>query len=84
MENIGETNVNPRWLPDIIPVYGAAEYIFRTQYKIGEKPSMGNRVKKGAITLAQIIYSSAVGVELLTFLEGKPSPISQIIQKIFN
>ena len=75
------TNVSPK-LTDLIPLYGGINYIGRTTYDIREKPSIGNLVMRGVLTLAQIAYNSYIGAEAFNLLEGKPTLTSKILEKI--
>ncbi|MEK6897689.1 MAG: hypothetical protein AABW93_04135 [Nanoarchaeota archaeon] len=74
-------DVSPK-LTDLIPGYGAINYVWRTTYEIGEKPSVGDEVKGGLLTLAQLVYNSVIGVEIWNALEGKPSFTRQLLEKL--
>ena len=76
-------NVRPKWT-DIIPGYGAINYLWRTEYGFDEKPSMGQRLEIAGLTLTQLVYNSVVGVELLNLLEGKPSFTAKLLEKILQ
>jgi len=76
-----KTNIKPR-LSDIVPLYGGISYLWRTTYNLGEKPSIGNQIIRGVITLAQIGYNGFIGAEISNLLEGKPTLTSIVLEKI--
>ncbi len=77
-----KTNVKPK-LTDIIPGYGAINYIWRTTcYVFDEKPSVGKHITVGVLNLAQVLYNSVVGVEVLNLLERKQTLTQKILENL--
>lgn len=76
------TDINPK-LKELIPLYGAYNYIGRTTW-FGEKHPIKDHIKAGVITLAQVAYNSVIGIEILNVLEGKPSFTSKLLEKLLQ
>lgn len=76
------TDIKPKWT-DIWPIYGGADYIFRTIFKSEEKRPIRDYVKRDALIVTQIIYNCAFGMEILNSAGGKPSLILKLLEKIF-
>ena len=72
-------DVSPK-LTDLIPGYGAINYVWRTTFDIGEERPIRDHIKRGMVTLALIVYNSIVGAELLNMLEGKPTLTSKLLE----
>ncbi|MEK6897156.1 MAG: hypothetical protein AABW93_01350 [Nanoarchaeota archaeon] len=78
-----KTNIKPK-LSDIIPFYGGINYIGRTSFDIEEERPIRDHIERGVVTLAQIVYNSFIGADILNMLEGKPTLTSKILEKILN
>ena len=78
-----KTKVNPR-LRDIVPFYGGFDYIDRTTFQVDERPSIKDYFIRGVISLTLLTYNGIIGAEILSKLEGKPSPTLNILEKIFQ
>ena len=72
-------NVKPK-LTDLIPFYGGIDYMSRTTYILDERPSIGQHLVRGVLTLAQIGYNAFVIADISNLLEGKPTLTQKILE----
>ena len=80
-----KTSVKPK-LSDIIPFYGAVNYIERTRYNRleREEPSIGSQATRSFFTLAHLVYNSFILMEFGGLLLGKPSPTKILLENLLK